>query len=60
MQFYCPYCTKEIDPEATECPSCGVAYGPDTLKSLRIDFEKSEKGDSEKQENQLKTSEKTE
>jgi len=60
MTFYCPYCANAIEPDATECPSCGAAYGCNTLKSLRIDFEKSEKGDSETQENQLKTSEKTE
>ena len=50
MKFYCPYCTKEIDLDATGCSSCGAAYGPDTLKSLRTDFEESEEGDSEKQD----------
>ena len=34
MSLFCPFCTKEIAPETTQCPSCGYAYGPDTLKLL--------------------------
>ena len=54
MKFYCPYCTQEIDPEATECPSCGTAYGPDTLESLRIEFEKSSEEKADKQDSETK------
>jgi len=54
MKFHCPYCTNEIDPEVTECPSCGAAYGPDTIQSLKITFEKSDQEDSNKQDNATK------
>ena len=54
MKSNCPYCTKEIDADATGCPSCGAAYEPDTLESLRIDFEESDEGDSEKQDSEIK------
>jgi len=54
MKFHCPYCTNEIDPGATECSSCGAVYGPDTLRSLRITFEESRKGDSDKQKSGTK------
>jgi len=34
MKFFCPYCTAEITPETTQCPTCGYFYGPDTLSLL--------------------------
>ena len=34
MKFFCPYCTSEITPETTQCPTCGYFYGPDTLNLL--------------------------
>jgi hypothetical protein len=48
IKFHCPYCTNEIEPEVTECPSCGAVYGPDTIQSLKIAFEKSDQEDSNK------------
>ena len=35
MTLFCPSCTKEIAPEATECPHCGTIYDSDTLRFLR-------------------------
>jgi len=35
LKISCPYCTKEISPESTECSSCGTTYGFDTLRFLR-------------------------
>lgn len=35
MKITCPYCTKEINPETTQCSSCGTSYGSDTLRLLR-------------------------
>jgi len=34
LKFFCRYCTHEITPETTQCPKCGYAYGPDTLRVL--------------------------
>ena len=35
MKLFCPYCTKEIAPETTQCSSCGTIYSSDTLKFLK-------------------------
>ncbi|MFH0814242.1 MAG: PilZ domain-containing protein [Pseudomonadota bacterium] len=35
MKIACPYCTKEITPETTQCPSCGTAYGSNTQQLLK-------------------------
>lgn len=31
----CPYCTKEIPPGVSSCPSCGVSYGSETIQLVR-------------------------
>ena len=35
MKAYCPYCTKEIEPNEIVCPSCTTAYGEETLVLTR-------------------------
>ena len=35
MKLHCPFCTKEITPETTQCPSCNTIYGSETLGFLR-------------------------
>ena len=35
MKLGCPYCTQEIKPETTQCPSCGTSYGSRTQQFLR-------------------------
>jgi len=32
---HCPYCTKEIMPEALRCPNCLTAYGNETIQLAR-------------------------
>lgn len=34
MNFFCPYCTREITPDTDQCPQCGYVYGPDTINLL--------------------------
>lgn len=31
----CPYCTREIAPDARQCPWCGTTYGSETLQLIR-------------------------
>lgn len=35
MSLICPFCTREITLDATECPWCGTSYGSDTRKFIR-------------------------
>lgn len=35
MSLICPFCTREITLDATECPWCGTSYGADTRKFIR-------------------------
>jgi type IV pilus assembly protein PilZ len=36
INISCPYCTREIPSQATQCPWCCVVYDSDTLKFLRL------------------------
>ena len=31
MASHCPYCTKELRPEAIKCPNCLTTYGNETI-----------------------------
>jgi hypothetical protein len=46
VKYYCPYCKNEVAPDAKECASCGVVYGPDTdtLEAVEIDFDEEDEG----------------
>jgi uncharacterized protein (TIGR02266 family) len=35
VKLGCPYCTHEVSPETTQCPSCGTTYGSRTQQFLR-------------------------
>ena len=35
LKINCPYCTKEITPDTTQCPSCGTTYGSDTRRFIK-------------------------
>jgi type IV pilus assembly protein PilZ len=40
MALFCPSCSKEIEPETTQCPSCNAIYDSDTLQFLKNLFGK--------------------
>ena len=35
MSLYCPFCTKDIKLEMTQCPTCGKSFGTQTRKFIR-------------------------
>lgn len=35
---FCSFCSREVPPEATECPYCGVTFNTQTLSLLTDDF----------------------
>ena len=38
MAVFCPFCSQEITPSTTECPSCGHAFDSDLLKFFRHSY----------------------
>ena len=35
MDLFCPFCSEKITPGTTRCPSCEIAYNPQTLNFLK-------------------------